>query len=351
MREIYKNGMTDEVFAWTAASNNQAFLAGRLSLALNAISIVALAPRTRGTRRSPTTPGSRRSRRGPVSASGNEHVMGIYVIWKFAKNKEAAKKFLVDQQLDYRQHFVRSQSTTSRRWTSAIKGGFKTIRKMAAADTHKPQRQVHDPDDDRGEVHDERRLPRQLERGDRRDLQHVPDPADVRPGRAGQDERRPTPSARVRTARRAASTASGRRRVWCRAVLSRLPRAPNPGPSSSRRTRVGWTRTTLQIGMFYRRGEIAEGVTPMLRTRELLAVDSRFAPRRQPRAVGGDDVRVDLLVRLPQTAAPTAHTAKYAGSARRKCGTYMLPTTKPTMTPTVTVAFSTFGTCRSVRSS
>ena len=39
MREIYRNGMSDEVFAWTAASNNQAFLAGRLSVALNAISI------------------------------------------------------------------------------------------------------------------------------------------------------------------------------------------------------------------------------------------------------------------------------------------------------------------------
>jgi len=39
MRDIYKNGMSDEVFAWTAASNNQAFLAGRLSMALNAISI------------------------------------------------------------------------------------------------------------------------------------------------------------------------------------------------------------------------------------------------------------------------------------------------------------------------
>ena len=40
MRDIYRTGMTDEVFAWTAASNNQAFLAGRLSVALNAISIV-----------------------------------------------------------------------------------------------------------------------------------------------------------------------------------------------------------------------------------------------------------------------------------------------------------------------
>ena len=56
-----RNGMSDEVFAWTAASNNQAFLAGRLSVALNAISIVRSAEDS-GNRRSPTTRGSRRSR-------------------------------------------------------------------------------------------------------------------------------------------------------------------------------------------------------------------------------------------------------------------------------------------------
>ena len=39
MRDIFKRGMTDEVFAWTTASNNDAFLAGRFSLAVNAISI------------------------------------------------------------------------------------------------------------------------------------------------------------------------------------------------------------------------------------------------------------------------------------------------------------------------
>ena len=31
--------MSNEIFAWTAASNNQAFLAGRLSMTMNAISI------------------------------------------------------------------------------------------------------------------------------------------------------------------------------------------------------------------------------------------------------------------------------------------------------------------------
>ncbi len=65
--------------------------------------------------------------------------MGVYVIWKFAKNKEAAKKFLVDQQLGYREHFLRSQFYNFPAWTGAIKGGFKEIRKLSAQDTHKPK--------------------------------------------------------------------------------------------------------------------------------------------------------------------------------------------------------------------
>jgi multiple sugar transport system substrate-binding protein len=136
MRDIFKRGMTDEVFAWNTSSNNDAFLAGRLSLAVNAISIrrtaedrdlsftddIWLAPIPRG----------------PVRRLGNEHVMGIYFIWKFAKNKEAAKRFLVDQQLNYRQHFMQSKFYNFPAWTNSIKGGFKTIRRLSNADRHKP---------------------------------------------------------------------------------------------------------------------------------------------------------------------------------------------------------------------
>jgi multiple sugar transport system substrate-binding protein len=105
--ELYKRGMSNEIFAWTAASNNQAMLAGRLSLALNAISIVrsaeglnkdlannlALAPIPKG----------------PHGRLGLEHVMGCYVIWKFAKNKATAKKFLVDLEVNYRGAFENSR--------------------------------------------------------------------------------------------------------------------------------------------------------------------------------------------------------------------------------------------------
>jgi multiple sugar transport system substrate-binding protein len=138
MRDIYKNGMSDEVFAWTAASNNQAFLAGRLSVALNAISIVRSAEKSGNPSLSDDT-WLASIPRGPAMRLGNEHVMGVYVIWKFAKNKEAARQYLVDQQLAYRQHFVRSEYYNFPPWTGAIKGGFKTIRKMTAQDPHKPK--------------------------------------------------------------------------------------------------------------------------------------------------------------------------------------------------------------------
>jgi len=138
MRDIYRNGMSDEVFAWTAASNNQAFVGGRLSVALNAISIARTAEQQGNVALSDDT-WLASIPRGPVMRLGNEHVMGVFVIWKFAKNKEAAKKYLVDQQLGYREHFLRSLYYNFPAWTGAIKGGFPAIRKITAQDTHKPK--------------------------------------------------------------------------------------------------------------------------------------------------------------------------------------------------------------------
>jgi multiple sugar transport system substrate-binding protein len=138
MKEIYQNGESDEVFAWTAASNNQAFIAGRLSLAVNAISIARSLEDSGNTAVSDDT-WIRPLPRGSVRALGNEHVMGVFFIWKFAQNKEAAKKYLVDQQLAYRDHFVQSKFYNFPCWTNAVKGGFKTMNRLAAADPHKPR--------------------------------------------------------------------------------------------------------------------------------------------------------------------------------------------------------------------
>jgi multiple sugar transport system substrate-binding protein len=70
---------------------------------------------------------------------GNEHVMGTYLIWKFAKNKENAKRFLVDTMLGYREHFVRSGFYNFPAWTGAVPGGFRAMRRLAAEDTNKPR--------------------------------------------------------------------------------------------------------------------------------------------------------------------------------------------------------------------
>jgi multiple sugar transport system substrate-binding protein len=148
MRDIYKNGMSPEVFAWTAASNNQAFNAGRLSLTLNAISI------SRVLEGPPWTTTAQNKElmedtwiapipRGPARRMGLEHVMGVYVIWKFAQNKEGAKKFLIDQQLNYTKHFTESGFYNFPAWPNAVKDsrgkGFPAIRRYTAADQFKPK--------------------------------------------------------------------------------------------------------------------------------------------------------------------------------------------------------------------
>ena len=138
MRDIYRNGMSDEVFAWTAASNNQAFLAGRLSVALNAISIARSAEDSGNQALSDDT-WLASIPRGPAMRMGNEHVMGVYLIWKFARNKEAAQKYVIDQMLGYREHFTRSKYYNFPPWTGSIQGGFKTIRSLSAQDAHKPK--------------------------------------------------------------------------------------------------------------------------------------------------------------------------------------------------------------------
>ena len=106
MRSLYQRGMTSEVFAWTAASNNDAFLAGRLSMAMNAISI-ARSGELRNVRFNRDV-GLMPIPDGPGPRMGLEHVMGVYVIWKFAQNKAAAKKFLLDIGTQYTGHFLNS---------------------------------------------------------------------------------------------------------------------------------------------------------------------------------------------------------------------------------------------------
>jgi multiple sugar transport system substrate-binding protein len=132
MRQLYKTGMTNEIFGWNPASNNTYLYSGKASMILNAIS----ATRTPEDLNLPFAndlwiwpiP------RGPHARLGLEHVMGVYVIWKFAKNKSGAKRYLADMAINYQQHFANSKFYNF----PTFPGAVKNIQRQLARDTHKP---------------------------------------------------------------------------------------------------------------------------------------------------------------------------------------------------------------------
>ena len=93
-KALYSEAMTDEVFSWDASSNNRQMLAGKGSLTLNAISVT----RTGESEKIPIADKILLGRpaRGPAAGIGVMHLMNAYVIWKFARNIDGAKRFLVD---------------------------------------------------------------------------------------------------------------------------------------------------------------------------------------------------------------------------------------------------------------
>lgn len=107
VKALFEETMTPEVLAWDASSNNRFMLAGKGSLALNAISIT----RTGENKKIPVADNIwlAKAAAGPVRRIGLEHVMNVYVIWKFADNIDGAKKFLVDYMGNFRQGFLASE--------------------------------------------------------------------------------------------------------------------------------------------------------------------------------------------------------------------------------------------------
>jgi multiple sugar transport system substrate-binding protein len=118
-KALYQDTMTDEIFSWDASSNNRLMLAGKGSLTLNAISVtrtgenekIAIADRIY------LLPPAR----GPVANFGVMHLMNAYVIWKFSKNIEGAKKFLVDLTAESRDAFRASQFYNSPTYPQLVK--------------------------------------------------------------------------------------------------------------------------------------------------------------------------------------------------------------------------------------
>ena len=107
VKALYQESMTDEVFSWDASSNNRLMLAGRGSVTLNAISVT----RTGENQKIPVSDKIwlAKAAKGPVRQVGLQHLLDVYVIWKFAENIEGAKKFLVDYVGNSRNVFLASQ--------------------------------------------------------------------------------------------------------------------------------------------------------------------------------------------------------------------------------------------------
>src|SRR5687767_14406358 len=105
--EIYRTGMTDEVFAWDASSNNRLLTSGRGSLVLNAISAVRAVEQQDSELASKVALSP-----VPIGSAGDRprgtYLVGSYVIWRFSPNIELAKQFLVDLSLAYRDAFQQS---------------------------------------------------------------------------------------------------------------------------------------------------------------------------------------------------------------------------------------------------
>jgi ABC-type glycerol-3-phosphate transport system substrate-binding protein len=95
MATLFKQSMTDEVFSWNAASNNQGLVAGQLSYILNSISAYRSAQTTNPSVADDifflpalTGPGGK--------GLASQHVVRSYIVPKWATNVDKIKQFLVD---------------------------------------------------------------------------------------------------------------------------------------------------------------------------------------------------------------------------------------------------------------
>ena len=103
---IFRSAMTDDVLHWDITSNNRYLVAGRVSLIVNAIAAIRALET-----QDPTLAAKVELLPVPEGPAGraSPYTVGVYFIWKFSENQEAAKQFLVDLATAYREPFLKSQ--------------------------------------------------------------------------------------------------------------------------------------------------------------------------------------------------------------------------------------------------
>ncbi len=108
MAKLYETSMTPEVFAWQAASNNRALIAGKASYILNSISAYRS-----GQKKKPEVAKDVYfvpPLKGPRGTRWTcEHVIYNYLIPEYSKNVDTAKQFLIDLVANYDQAMYYSE--------------------------------------------------------------------------------------------------------------------------------------------------------------------------------------------------------------------------------------------------
>lgn len=105
-KALFEEAMTPDVLAWGPPSNNRFMLAGSGSLTLDTMSTIRAAE-NKGL---PVEPHLALALlpAGPVARAGPAFAVNTYVIWRFARNIEGAKKFLVDYIGRFQEGFITS---------------------------------------------------------------------------------------------------------------------------------------------------------------------------------------------------------------------------------------------------
>lgn len=93
-KALYEEAMTPDVLNWTPPSNNQFMLSGTGCWTVDTISIIRAAQ----TQQFPVNEHLALAPlpEGPAGRTGSVFGANIYMIWRFARNPEAAKRFLID---------------------------------------------------------------------------------------------------------------------------------------------------------------------------------------------------------------------------------------------------------------
>lgn len=109
LAELQNTAMTDEVFGWTAASNNQALIAGEVSYILNSLS--AYRSLQKIDEPAAANIGFSAALEGPAGAFASSHVWQIYVIPAHIEGAEleAAQQFILDHTANYSQATLNSE--------------------------------------------------------------------------------------------------------------------------------------------------------------------------------------------------------------------------------------------------